>query len=142
MENLHAYQARARAKTSGATVPDADTSSLAAASTVVASPLPDSKATSAPASPLDDGWITFDKPMSYVYAGKGPYVSKDFMQFPVSLPDDGLVDVVAQEIVSARIDCCPSTITHSRMRQTTRKAMLDAMDGSENGDSYWLSTVS
>lgn len=121
VENLHAYQARARAKTSGATVPDADTSSLAAASTVVASPLPDSKATSAPASPLDDGWITFDKPMSYVYAGKGPYVSKDFMQFPVSLPDDGLVDVVAQEI-------------------TTRKAMLDAMDGSENGDSYWLST--
>lgn len=46
-----------------------------------------------------DGWITFDKPVTYVYAGKGPYVGVDLMQFPVSLPDDGLIDVVIQEQV-------------------------------------------
>ncbi|TFY63746.1 hypothetical protein EVJ58_g3065 [Rhodofomes roseus] len=75
-----------------------------------------------PVSELDaDGWVTFTKPLSYVYAGKGPYVSKDLMQFPVSIPDDGLIDVVAQEL-------------------TTRKAMIDAMEGSEHGDQYWMDT--
>jgi sphingosine kinase len=57
------------------------------------------------------GWITFDKPLLYVYAGQGPYVGRyvslfssttlvfihrsDLMAFPVSLPDDGMSDVVA-----------------------------------------------
>ena len=49
----------------------------------------------------DDGWITFDKPFTYLFAGKGPYVSADFVQFPVSLPTDGLIDVVLQERVRA-----------------------------------------
>ncbi len=48
-----------------------------------------------------DGWITFDKSVNYFYAGKGPYVSVDFMQFPVSHPDDGFIDVVISERVSA-----------------------------------------
>lgn len=47
-----------------------------------------------------DGWIVFEKPVLYLYAGKGPYVSRDFMQFPVSRADDGFIDVVIQEVVS------------------------------------------
>ena len=46
-----------------------------------------------------DDWITFDKPFNYFYAGKGPFVSQDLMQFPVSHPDDGLIDVVISERV-------------------------------------------
>ncbi|KAJ7774558.1 ATP-NAD kinase-like domain-containing protein [Mycena maculata] len=48
----------------------------------------------------EEGWTTLDKPLLYLYAGKGPYVGRDFMAFPVSLPDDGLIDIVAQEVVS------------------------------------------
>ena len=49
-----------------------------------------------------DGWITFDKPFNYFYAGKGPFVSQDLMQFPVSHPDDGLIDVVISERVRTK----------------------------------------
>lgn len=59
-----------------------------------------------------EGWTTFEEPILYVYGGKGPYVGRylrfdlsfrsqlttfhsDFMAFPVSLPNDGLVDVMA-----------------------------------------------
>ncbi|TFY77172.1 hypothetical protein EWM64_g6844 [Hericium alpestre] len=66
-----------------------------------------------------DGWITFDKPILYFYAGKGPYVSRDLMQFPVSMPNEGAIDVVVQE-------------------STSRKEMLATMDGAENGKGYWL----
>ncbi|OBZ75597.1 Sphingoid long chain base kinase 4 [Grifola frondosa] len=66
-----------------------------------------------------EGWITFEKPMLYLYAGKGPYVSRDFMQFPVSTPNDGLIDVIAQS---------PST----------RGELLKAMDGAEKGEPFWL----
>ena len=48
----------------------------------------------------DEGWITFDKPICYLYAGQGPFISVDMMQFPVSLPNDGFIDVVLQEVVS------------------------------------------
>lgn len=65
----------------------------------------------------DEGWITLNEPLLYVYAGKGPYVSRcvgifspaicqlepkrrDLMAFPVSLPDDGLIDIVAFPLVS------------------------------------------
>jgi sphingosine kinase len=47
-----------------------------------------------------DGWIVFDKEVLYLYGGKGPLVARDLMQFPMSLPDDGYVDVVIQERVS------------------------------------------
>lgn len=57
------------------------------------------KRASSVSEPDADGWVTFNRPLSYIYAGKGPYVSKDLMQFPVSIPDDGLLDVVAQELV-------------------------------------------
>ena len=53
--------------------------------------------------PTGDGWITFEEPICYLYAGKGPYVGRDLMQFPVSHPDDGCIDIVIQEVV--RISC-------------------------------------
>lgn len=49
----------------------------------------------------DEGWITFDKPVCYLYAGKGPLVSVDLMQFPVSLPNDGYIDIAVQGLVSS-----------------------------------------
>ncbi|KAK0210950.1 ATP-NAD kinase-like domain-containing protein [Desarmillaria ectypa] len=48
----------------------------------------------------DEGWTTFDQPLLYLYAGKGPFVGRDFMAFPVSLPDDGMIDIVAQTLSS------------------------------------------
>lgn len=70
-----------------------------------------------------EGWIEFDKPLIYLMAGKGPLVARDLMQFPMSLPDDGVVDVVIQE-------------------RSNRKEMLKAMDGAELGRTYWMDTVS
>ncbi|PCH38047.1 hypothetical protein WOLCODRAFT_23046 [Wolfiporia cocos MD-104 SS10] len=81
----------------------------------------DAKSSSPLSAPDSDGWVTFERPLSYVYAGKCPYVSVDLLQFPVALANDGLIDVVAQEI-------------------TRRKLMLDAMDGSEYGRQYWIET--
>ncbi|KDQ60793.1 hypothetical protein JAAARDRAFT_31774 [Jaapia argillacea MUCL 33604] len=70
-------------------------------------------------SDLDEDWISLDTPLLYIYAGQGPYVGRDLMQFPVSLPDDGLIDVVAQEL-------------------TSRGDMLKAMDEAEKGAPYWM----
>ncbi|KAL4067981.1 ATP-NAD kinase-like domain-containing protein [Scleroderma yunnanense] len=64
-------------------------------------------------------WIKFDKPCLWMYAGKGPYVSRTLMQFPVSQPDDGFIDVTIQEIVS-------------------RKELLNGMNGADRGRCYWL----
>ncbi|GLB34908.1 putative diacylglycerol kinase catalytic domain (presumed) [Lyophyllum shimeji] len=65
-----------------------------------------------------DGWTTYDKPILYVYAGKGPFVARDYMAFPVSLPDDGLIDVMAQPASS-------------------RKEILSAVGGAAKGEGYW-----
>ncbi|KAH9484246.1 Sphingoid long chain base kinase 4 [Psilocybe cubensis] len=70
----------------------------------------------------EDGWTTFDKPVLYVYAGKGPYVGRDFMAFPVSLPNDGLIDVAA-------------------MIKSTRGDMIASMDGAPEGVGYWLPNI-
>lgn len=69
----------------------------------------------------EETWITIDKPVGYMYAGKIPYVSKDLMQFPLALCDDGYIDVVVQDRIS-------------------RLAFLKAMDGSEQGKQYWISS--
>jgi len=66
-----------------------------------------------------EGWTTFEGPILYFYAGKGPYVSRELMQFPVSVPNDGMVDLVIQGKVS-------------------RAEMLKHLDGAEKGTSYWL----
>lgn len=65
-----------------------------------------------------DGWTTFEGPILFFYAGKGPYVSRDLMQFPVSVPNDGMVDLVIQGGVS-------------------RAEMLKNLDGAEKGATYW-----
>jgi len=67
----------------------------------------------------NEGWTTFEEPLLYVYAGKGPFVGRDYMAFPVSLPDDGLIDVMAMPLSS-------------------RKDVIAGMAGAEKGDSYWL----
>ncbi|KAI5114991.1 hypothetical protein M0805_006557 [Coniferiporia weirii] len=69
----------------------------------------------------DNGWITFDKPIIYLYAGKSPYVSRDFMQFPVAHASDGLIDIAVQGI-------------------TSRGKLLSSMDGAEKGISFWNDT--
>ncbi|KAG8748700.1 sphinganine kinase lcb4 [Ceratobasidium sp. 414] len=46
----------------------------------------------------EPGWFTFEKPILYVYAGTMPYVGRDMMAFPVSLPLDGLIDISVQEL--------------------------------------------
>lgn len=40
-----------------------------------------------------DQWYRFPAPISALYAGKIPYVARDVLQFPLSLPGDGCVDV-------------------------------------------------
>ncbi|KAG8750651.1 sphinganine kinase lcb4 [Ceratobasidium sp. 428] len=65
------------------------------------------------------GWFTFEKPILYVFAGTMPYVGRDMMAFPVSLPSDGLVDVSVQELIS-------------------RPLMLKMISGADKGDQFWL----
>lgn len=65
-----------------------------------------------------DGWVTCEEPFLYLYAGKGPFVSRDYMVFPVSLPNDGLIDILT-------------------MRASSRKDALIAMGGAEKGGSFW-----
>jgi len=74
--------------------------------------------------PIDekDGWITFDKPTLSIYAGKGPYVGRDLMLFPVSLPEDGMIDIAIHE-------------------HTSRVEMLKAMDGAPIGQPFWLDSL-
>jgi hypothetical protein len=75
------------------------------------------------------------------------------MQFPVSMPNDGKVDLVIQGMVSS----CPSLpLSHShaetpslRFRslfffssQLSRVEMLKGYDGAEKGAMYWSDTVS
>ncbi|KAJ6596937.1 ATP-NAD kinase-like domain-containing protein [Mycena vulgaris] len=70
----------------------------------------------------DDGWVTLDKPLLYVFAGKGPYVGRDLMAFPVSLPDDGLIDIVAQPV-------------------TSRSEILLSLGGAPKGELYWNTSL-
>ncbi|KAG1891068.1 ATP-NAD kinase-like domain-containing protein [Suillus subluteus] len=73
------------------------------------------------ASSSHDEWTRFKRPILWMYAGQGPFVSRALMQFPVSLADDGLIDISIQEI-------------------TSRSALLRAMDGAEEGKTYWINT--
>lgn len=40
-----------------------------------------------------DGWARIQEPIASLYGGKIPYVSRDLMQFPFALPNDGTIDV-------------------------------------------------
>ncbi|KAI0928500.1 hypothetical protein AcW1_005729 [Taiwanofungus camphoratus] len=114
VETLKAYHSKAKTQQQQITH---KASNLTDNDSTMVSPLPELKHSAADG----EGWITFDKPILYIYAGKGPYVSRDFMQFPVSMPDDGLIDVVVHEV-------------------STRREMLGAMDGSDRGQQYWMKT--
>ncbi|KZV90236.1 hypothetical protein EXIGLDRAFT_750735 [Exidia glandulosa HHB12029] len=67
----------------------------------------------------DHEWITFEKPVLYVYAGKMPYVSVDLLQFPVSHANDGLIDLVVQE-------------------RTQRGDLVKAIGVAPKGGQYWI----
>ncbi|CAE6482199.1 unnamed protein product [Rhizoctonia solani] len=66
-------------------------------------------------------WLTFDKPVLYVYSGTMSYVGRDLMAFPVALPSDGLIDITVQELVP-------------------RPLMVKMISGGEKGDQFWLPT--
>ncbi|KAH7905619.1 ATP-NAD kinase-like domain-containing protein [Hygrophoropsis aurantiaca] len=66
-----------------------------------------------------DEWVSFDKPILWYYAGQGPYVSRGLMQFPVSFPDDGLIDISVQGVMK-------------------RAKLIDVMEGAEEGRTYWM----
>lgn len=66
----------------------------------------------------NEGWTTLEDPIMYVYAGKGPYVGRDYMAFPVSLPDDGLIDIMA-------------------LRLTKRLDIVRAIADGPSGESFW-----
>ncbi|CBQ71300.1 related to LCB5-sphingolipid long chain base kinase [Sporisorium reilianum SRZ2] len=38
-------------------------------------------------------WVRIQEPIASLYGGKLPYVSRDMMQFPFALPNDGTIDV-------------------------------------------------
>ncbi|KAF4608502.1 sphinganine kinase lcb4 [Pleurotus pulmonarius] len=101
---LEALQARRQAQSNASSSTDASSSS----SLPPLKFLPEDK----------DGWTVIDEPLLYVYAGKGPYVGRDFMAFPVSLPDDGLIDITIQPLSS-------------------RSDVLKEMEGAPRGEAYW-----
>jgi len=41
----------------------------------------------------ESGWARIQDPIASLYAGKLPFVSRDLMQFPFALPNDGTIDV-------------------------------------------------
>ncbi|SNX87852.1 related to LCB5 - sphingolipid long chain base kinase [Melanopsichium pennsylvanicum] len=42
---------------------------------------------------IASGWMRIYDPLASLYAGKLPFVSRDLMQFPFALPNDGTIDV-------------------------------------------------
>ncbi|KAF7305006.1 DAGKc domain-containing protein [Mycena kentingensis (nom. inval.)] len=69
-----------------------------------------------------EGWTVVEEPLLYAYAGKGPYVARDFMAFPVSLPDDGLIDIAMQTV-------------------SQRSEVLLKFSGAPKGEVYWLPSM-
>ncbi len=100
VQDLQAARAQARSTIASADASDPATLTTDGESSTTGTGLPELKHTGA-ARVNDDGWVTFDKPFTFLYAGQGPYVSTDLMQFPVSQPNDGLIDVVLQLQVRA-----------------------------------------
>ena len=91
-------------------------------------------------SPDEDGWVSFEKPILFVYAGQGPYVSLDLMQFPASLPNDGYIDVVIQERVRCQLTFVVS-LHELIVPQVTRSEMIAQLDDAVVGGGFWKSHV-
>lgn len=87
---------------------------------------PDPKLADASDDDEDHEWVTFDRPLVYLFAGKGPYVSSDVLQFPVSLPTDGLIDVTVQERV--RVSCLQQRHSSDELTLNVRRAFPIADD--------------
>ncbi|KAF5315834.1 hypothetical protein D9611_004729 [Ephemerocybe angulata] len=63
----------------------------------------------------NEDWTVIEDPILFVYAGQGPYVGRDYMAFPVSLPDDGMIDIA-----------------------TSRGEIVSAISGAETGENFWF----
>jgi len=87
---------------------------------IPSSSLGDDKKVDSPGSSHEE-WIRFEKPILWMFAGQGPFVSRTLMQFPVSLADDGLIDIAIQET-------------------TSRGNLLRAIHGAHEGRTYWVNT--
>ncbi|KAG8848881.1 sphinganine kinase lcb4 [Tulasnella sp. 330] len=64
-------------------------------------------------------WVTFDKGISYVYAGLMPYVARELMEFPVKQACDGFIHLVLQE-------------------PETRSTMLKGISRGPRGETFFL----
>lgn len=63
------------------------------------------------------------------------------MQFPVSMPNDGMVDLVIQERVRTYTFLSLGA-PFERAHQLSRAEMLKHMNGAEKGAAYWQDQVS
>ena len=87
-----------------------------------------------------DGWEGLDLPVLYFYGGLIPYVgryvanltfptlrsspsTRDLLQWPLALPNNGLIDIAVQETTSA-------------------SSLISQMDTAPHGGQYWSETVS
>lgn len=71
--------------------------------------------------PPAETWVRLSAPVSTLYAGKIPFVSRDLMQFPFALPGDGTVDI--------------ALILHDGGRAAKLRAINDAESGTVVYDS-------
>jgi hypothetical protein len=102
------------------------------------------------------GWTTLDSPLLCVNAGQGPYVSRyvqfpylcartdpgcsDMMQFPVSMPQDGLIDIMVWERVRCRLH--PSQRTLILLQRSRAEIFGLLVGGAVEGEIFWSPAVS
>ncbi|GAC94218.1 potential sphingoid long chain base kinase [Pseudozyma hubeiensis SY62] len=55
------------------------------------------------------GWVRIQEPIASLYGGKLPFVSRDMMQFPFALPNDGTIDVAMILHTGGRVAKVPET---------------------------------
>lgn len=55
------------------------------------------------------GWMRIQEPIASLYGGKLPFVSRDMMQFPFALPNDGTIDVAMILHAGGRVAKVPET---------------------------------
>ena len=68
------------------------------------------------------------------------------MQFPVAVPNDGMIDLVIQGRVSPCLFFCPNILKSPSpssypFSQLSRLEMLKGFDGAEKGSGYWQDKV-
>ncbi|KAG9002411.1 sphinganine kinase lcb4 [Tulasnella sp. JGI-2019a] len=68
-----------------------------------------------------EDWVTFDKGLSYLYAGLMPYVARELIEFPIKQACDGQIHLVLQE-------------------PETRSTMFKGIERGPRGETYFLNT--